>query len=481
MKSALTDSGLSFEKEKLYREHEADANRFNLRCLVVLCIFVIICELLNELRIFIVDLAVMRFATVFGFFFLFLPVLIWLIYDCVFRKWRPASRAQSRENDAFAEDRAERTSITEWSGFKFILLFSAYVGILFICITLSFHAVIILPLPAILAAQYSEYRKLQLWTVLGTVLIVPLSIYCSYFFGLPDQNFFYVLIPAGETLPLKTRVEMTTPHRLLTLMIFYAIPRMMALVAIDGLTIGIVKRNARMLEIQSVMASKVQEEMQERNLMLSHVIDDLAALIETRDIGTGEHVIRTKQYAGMLAREMQKDERYHDQLPDSVIETIENAAPLHDVGKIAISDTILLKPGRLTPEEFEEIKTHTSKGGQMVQGIFSNFNDTAFLNMAEEIASSHHEWWNGRGYPKGLKGEEIPLAARIMAVADVYDALVSKRVYKDPIVHEQALEIIFSESGTHFDPGVIDALRRIQDQIPAIYGKGGGISQSVKE
>ena len=183
----------------------------------------------------------------------------------------------------------------------------------------------------------------------------------------------------------------------------------------------------------------------------------------------------------MLAREMQKDERYHDQLPDSVIETIENAAPLHDVGKIAISDTILLKPGRLTPEEFEEIKTHTSKGGQMIQGIFSNFNDTAFLNMAEEIASSHHEWWNGRGYPKGLKGEEIPLAARIMAVADVYDALVSKRVYKDPIVHEQALEIIFSESGTHFDPGVIDALRRIQDQIPGIYGKGGGISQSVKE
>ena len=141
MKSALTDSGLSFEKEKLYREHEADANRFNLRCLVVLCIFVIICELLNELRIFIVDLTVMRVATVFGFFFLFLPVLIWMLYDCVFRKFRSASRVQSRENAAFPEVRSERTSITEWSGFKYILLFSSYLGILIICITLSFHAV----------------------------------------------------------------------------------------------------------------------------------------------------------------------------------------------------------------------------------------------------------------------------------------------------------------------------------------------------
>ena len=129
-----------------------------------------------------------------------------------------------------------------------------------------------------------------------------------------------------------------------------------------------------------------------------------------------------------------------------------------------MSDTILLKPGKLTPGEFEIIKQHTTKGGAMIRNLFSNLDDPLFLHLAEEIAVYHHEWWDGSGYPEGRKGKEIPLAARIMAVADVYDALVSDRVYKKAIPREEALEIIYGESGTHFDPDIIRILRSVEER-----------------
>ena len=180
----------------------------------------------------------------------------------------------------------------------------------------------------------------------------------------------------------------------------------------------------------------------------------------------GEHVIRTKQYVGMIARQMQKDDQYKAFLTDHTILEIENAAALHDVGKIAVSDLILLKPGRLTPEEFEEIKKHSTKGGQVIRNIFSTFeDDAAFLKIAEDIAVSHHEKWNGTGYPAGLKGEEIPLPARIMAVADVFDALVSVRVYKPAMTPEAALDLIVSESGSHFDPDIIRVVSGMRREL----------------
>ena len=220
-----------------------------------------------------------------------------------------------------------------------------------------------------------------------------------------------------------------------------------------------------MLDEQAKLASEVNKSIERQNKLQEAVIDELASVIETRDIGTGEHVKRTKKYVEIICRALAKDEKYKNILTPSKINRIVAAAPLHDIGKIAVSDTILLKPGKLTNDEFEKMKVHTSKGGEMVQAFFNNFNDGAFYNEAYEIAMYHHEKWDGKGYPKGLSKEDIPLAARIMAIADVYDALVSKRVYKDPMDKEEAFDLIISEAGKHFDPEIINALSSIKTEF----------------
>ena len=205
--------------------------------------------------------------------------------------------------------------------------------------------------------------------------------------------------------------------------------------------------------------------MEKRNNMLNQVIEDLAALIESRDLRSGEHVTHTKHYVELLAKMLQEEPSFEEEITDLDIFEMASAAPLHDVGKIAISDTILLKPAKLTPEEFEIIKTHTTIGGAMIRQIFSNLDHQHLFKVAEEIVVFHHEKWDGSGYPQGLKGREIPLAARIMAVADVYDALISERPYKKMMSHEDAMKIIYSESGSHFDPEILRIMKKTGDNL----------------
>lgn len=152
-------------------------------------------------------------------------------------------------------------------------------------------------------------------------------------------------------------------------------------------------------------------------------------------------------------------------MTDDTINYIESAAPLHDVGKISVPDYILLKPDKLTDEEFEKIKCHSEKGGEMIENIFANIADENLLERAFNIAVAHHEKWNGEGYPKGLSGEEIPLEARLMAIADVFDALVSDRVYKKALPPEEAFNIIIDGAGTHFDPDIVAILTNIKEEF----------------
>ena len=186
--------------------------------------------------------------------------------------------------------------------------------------------------------------------------------------------------------------------------------------------------------------------------MQGHIISGLANLIENRDMSTGEHIARTGAYVKALAEASRADGVYADRLDDHFIEMLTTLAPMHDVGKILIPDSILLKPGRLTPEEFEKMKDHATYGGKVVREILSGISDEEYLSFAADIATYHHERWDGTGYPKGLKGEEIPLPARIMALADVFDALISERCYKKAMPYEDALKIIEEEAGSHFDP-----------------------------
>jgi len=199
--------------------------------------------------------------------------------------------------------------------------------------------------------------------------------------------------------------------------------------------------------------------------MQSGMITFMAEVVENRDDNTGGHIRRTAEYVERIAKELKKQGTYSDLLTDRYLSDMTVAAPLHDIGKIHIPDAVLNKPGKLTEEEFEVMKTHTTAGEKLLTHAKAELGESGYLNIAVEMAAYHHEWWNGKGYPYGISGEEIPLCARIMAVADVFDALTSKRCYKNAMPLEKAYAIIREESGTHFDPAVVEAFLRQRNRL----------------
>ena len=203
--------------------------------------------------------------------------------------------------------------------------------------------------------------------------------------------------------------------------------------------------------IQEDIQAKLVANQKKMQDMQAHTISGMANLIESRDLETGEHVTRTSQYVRTLAECAKRDGVYAGALDDRFISTLYMVAPMHDIGKIVVPDHILKKPGKLTAEEFDAIKRHASEGGRVVREVLSGVADEEYVLLASDVATYHHERWNGTGYPTGRAGEAIPLCARIMAIADVYDALISERCYKKPMPKEDAFEIIRQESGTHFD------------------------------
>lgn len=198
-------------------------------------------------------------------------------------------------------------------------------------------------------------------------------------------------------------------------------------------------------------------------------IQALASLAETRDNETGNHIRRTQHYVLALALHLRTDPRFAARLDEETVELLFKSAPLHDIGKVGIPDAILLKPGKLTADEFQVMKTHAQLGHDALFGADeSGSNDIAFLCLAREIALNHHERWDGTGYPQGLAGEAIPLSARLMALADVYDALISRRCYKPPFPHADAAMIIRDGRGSHFDPALVDAFNALEDRFQEI-------------
>lgn len=428
---------------------DADANRFNLKCMSVMAAMALLTELLNELGLFTVEKTIMRPSMAIAFITFLLPTAV-----CFLHRRRHADKAP----------------LTERAWFRKLIIVCALFGAAFICVTLSFHALLFTVIPILIASQYGSGNNDFGWVTAASILLVPVAAYGSYFFGATDRNFFRGMLTDAEARVLANRVAFATRERMVSLFFHYVLPRVFGVVAVAVLAFGITRRNGRSSEKQFELSEKIQEEMARRHEQQSRVIELLANVIETRDASTGKHIIHTKQYVEMIARAMQRDEKYRDTLDDETVSRIVSAAPLHDVGKIVVPDAILLKPARLTAEEFERMKTHTTAGGKLIKDFFEGVNDREFLKIAEDIAVSHHEKWDGSGYPKGLRGTDIPLAARIMAIADVFDALVSVRVYKDAVEPRQALDVIFSESGSHFDPELIRIVRTIADDMAAVAG-----------
>lgn len=234
----------------------------------------------------------------------------------------------------------------------------------------------------------------------------------------------------------------------------------------------------RSLEEHNLMLEKtIAERTKEINMSRDVTIHAMVGLLEVRDIESGNHTKRTQWMMKALCNQLRNKEAYHLILTDAYISELFSTAPLHDIGKIGIPDSILLKPGRLTSDEFEIMKKHTTYG---VNALKSESNDDislSFIRTASEIIGTHHEKFDGSGYPKGLAGKDIPLSGRLMAIIDVYDALVSVRVYKPAFSHEEALDIISQEKNKHFDPGIVDAFFEIEKDIKAIIDRF--IQQSV--
>jgi len=207
----------------------------------------------------------------------------------------------------------------------------------------------------------------------------------------------------------------------------------------------------------------VEEKVDELTRTKERFLDTVANLIEYRSMESGEHVNRTRELARILVMELLKNGPYSKQLMENNFPMLVKAVPLHDVGKVGIPDNILLKPGKLTPDEFEIIKTHTTIGGNVIDSLKMTDEDDHYLKHCHDICLYHHEKWNGSGYPMKLAGESIPLSARIVAVVDVYDALVTERCYKKAMPHEDAMTILNKDSESHFDPVVVDAANKSSD------------------
>ena len=219
----------------------------------------------------------------------------------------------------------------------------------------------------------------------------------------------------------------------------------------------------------------IDEVIRERTAQLhrlqNNIVSVLADMVENRDKGTGGHIERTSIYIKILLEEMKERGVYLDEIRDWDIEKIISSARMHDLGKISISDIIVNKPDRLTDEEYELIKTHTIEGEMIIDEIISKTGEDEFLHSARLFAGCHHERWDGKGYPRGLKGEKIPLQGRIMAIVDVYDALVSERPYKKAFSDEEAVQIIMDNAGVHYDPKIAEVFLSVKDQFKAVRAK----------
>lgn len=225
---------------------------------------------------------------------------------------------------------------------------------------------------------------------------------------------------------------------------------------------------AQDFEVQMQLERQVQAQLRDLAEAQLATIFALSKLAESRDTDTGKHLERVREYSRVLATQLRHKHEFAEAVNDEFVEHVYRASPLHDIGKVAIPDNILRKPGKLTPDEFRVMQTHAELGARTLREVVAQYPGNQLVSIGIEIAQSHHEKWDGSGYPQGLSGIGIPLPARIVAVADVYDALTSRRPYKEPFTVERARDLIVEGRGQHFDPAMVDAFLSVEDEFRRI-------------
>lgn len=288
---------------------------------------------------------------------------------------------------------------------------------------------------------------------------------------LPDLVLLDIMMPGMDGYEVCRRLKASESTRHLPVIFLTALAdaedeaRGLALGAVDYITKPInpdlvkarVGNHLELKRYRDSLEYLVQEKTRELQLTQAVMIESLGTLAEYRDPETGGHIKRTQNYVKALASALKNHPRFREELNEETIDLLYLSAPLHDIGKVGVRDNILLKPDKLNDDEFREMKNHTKYGHDALHITEQKLGKSTFLRYARQIAYTHQEKWDGSGYPQGLNGDKIPISGRLMALADVYDALISKRVYKPPMPHEEAVRIFSDGKGTHFDPDIVDA------------------------
>ncbi|MGM9969422.1 MAG: HD-GYP domain-containing protein [Anaeroplasma sp.] len=407
---------------------EANSNKFSIKCIVVTTLILYVTWILNLLDIFIIDSSIYLVAVIGGTLICAFTFILSLILDL---------------NKGYV---------------KYIFLFLATVLYAFVTSCLTYHTTIALIFPIIYSAQYRS-KKAVWYTYALTAVSILFYVVFGYKYGLCDANMvFYTCTTTKAFISNFSQNSLIYEPNWFNNILFFAVPKILVVLGAVPMV----------FHLNSVIDNRTNEliETQKKNLDLSKeivsnqqkVIVSLASIIESRDQITGNHIKNTAKYVEFLINKMCDAHTYENELTNEYGLLVIEAAPLHDIGKIHIPDSILCKNGKLTDEEYTEMKKHPKYGYEILSNFGDKVTNNDYLKMAKDVCLYHHERYDGKGYPNGLKGNEIPLCARIMAVADVLDALLSKRQYKDAYNFEKTYSILQEESGKQFDPIVLSVL-----------------------
>ena len=408
----MTKGGQMPEELNILNENEKQANRIVAKVMGTTFLIFTVIYLLNVCDVFVIRDSIMNTAYLCSSILLLLPAILTYLL------------------------KLDRRCV------KYINVVAAALFVMLLCTTLTYHVVVIYVYPIAIASLYFSKRLNIIATVLTVTGVFLGQLAAFYMDTLQDDNF---------TVLYDT-------------VLWGIIPRAMVLTAVAVIFTMLCERTVSLLSNLTAASGKLSRYHEE-------MVMGFATLVENKDGSTGGHIKRTTMYVKLLAEELKHRGYYEEELTPDYIKNLCMAAPMHDVGKISVPDVILQKPGRLTAEEYERMKQHAESGGKIVQETFGHLGNEQYARTAYEVARHHHEKWNGKGYPDGLKRKEIPLCARIMAVADVFDAVSEKRCYREAMPLDKCFGIIQEGSGQDFDPVLVEVFLDIRDKVELIHAE----------